>query len=151
MNTVTLPNAEKGRKAAGGSKPTPGVHIARIVAAGRNKNRYVIKWEVVLGEQRGCQVSDGYGLDSHMGVGILIQRLERLGVAVSKQGAFDEDLLENIVAEINVVEKDGYLNVKGLAPVGQDVLDRVKEADAAEAADLVAAGGVPADDEDLPF
>lgn len=148
---VKLPNAEKGRKAAGGSKPTPGVHIMRVVDAGERKGRYTIKWEVVLGEQRGCQLTDGYGLDSHMGVGILIQRLERLGVKVSRAGEFDEAELLNVVAEVNVVEKDGYLNVKGLAPVGQDVLDRVKDADAAEAADLVAAGGVPADDEDLPF
>jgi len=145
---VTLPNAEKGRKAAGGSKPTPGVHIMRVVSAGMNRagSRYMIKWEVALGEQRGCQLTDGYGLDSHMGVGILIQRLERLGVKVSKAGEFDETELLNVVAEVNVVEKDGYLNVKGLAPVGQDVLDKVKAADEAEAT-----GDPAADDEDVPF
>lgn len=149
MSTVTLPNAEKGRKAVGGSKPTPGVYFARIVEAGKSRkgDRYLIKWEVVLGEQRGCQLTDGYGLDSTMGVGILIQRIERLGVAVSKKGAFDEDELVNRIAEINVVEKDGYLNVKGLAPVSQDVLDRVKTADESEAAGT----GDASDDEDVPF
>lgn len=165
---MKIAGAEEARKAVGGTPPTPGTHIMRVDSYGlsRSKNRYVIRWEVVLGSQRGCMVQDGYSLDTKMGRGILIQRLERLGVKVARDGEFDESELDKVVAEVMVIDKDGFTNVKGVdrSRITQDVLDRIALADKADAEweagaplDPVAAGqstgdhNDPADDDDVPF
>ncbi len=166
---MKIPGAEEARKAVGGTPPPAGTYIMRVDRCGmsRGKPRYVIGWEVALGPHRGCMVTDGYSMDTKMGRGILIQRLERLGVTVSRDGEFDEEQLGRVVAEVLVIEKDGFTNVKGVdvSRIDQDVLDRIAAADQADAdwaagKDVDPAGATgqstgdhndPADDEDLPF
>ncbi|TAL45483.1 MAG: hypothetical protein EPN91_02395 [Salinibacterium sp.] len=150
-------SVDEARKASAGSEPAPaGVYIMYVAKAWtkQSDNKYIMKWVVASGENAGKSAYERFDLDSDMGKGFLLRRMETLGVELQQSGSnqlsFDDSAPIGAIAEVRLVEKNGWVNVRGVTAVTADVEINVREA--LRAADPVgAAASSSTDDDDVPF
>lgn len=151
--TIRIKDPDQARKAAGGNqrKAPPGVYVMEIIRVKEKRGRFLMMLEVAVGPEQGSVCFDSYDLSHPVGGGILIRRLEALGVTIDADGAFDEADVEGCFAEVELIENNGYVNVKTMKPISADDAARIvatrKAAEEAPAEEATAID--PADD--VPF
>lgn len=135
---MRIPNAA-GARAAGTDEPaSPGTYIMRIKRIREKNGRLLLLWEVATGPSKGSIAWDGYSLDNPKACGLLIRRLEAMGVDVDDNGFFDESSATGKIAEVQLVQNGTFINVKTVAAADPSVLPATESAAAS-------------DDDEVPF
>lgn len=129
---MQIPNAQKARDAAAGGEKTPaGRHLmlATKTYTNRKNGRWSIVWTVAdrTSEYFGTSCWDGYDPSNLVSAGILIRRLETIGVEVSNTGEFAEDDVKGLYAYVTIVEKGEFLNVSKVEAPSRETLEKLAE------------------------
>ena len=142
--------------AAGAEKLPAGTYIVRCDKTWTKNGRYTMRFVAVEGEHKGKTVTDGFGLESSMSKGILMRRVAAMGVAMQEdanEAYFEDDAPVGCFAEVDVIQKDEYANVKQLRRVSDEtrfaILERLEKE-----AEMEPTGASVASDEDesgVPF
>lgn len=141
---MRIPNSQKARESTSGTdaKAGPGTYLMEVRKVREKNGRLLLLWEVAAGESKGAIAWDGYSLDNPKACGILISRLETIGVEIDENGFFDESTVAGKFAEVQLIQNGEYINVKSVKALDKATLDQM------------ALPGIDAqkeDDEDVPF
>lgn len=125
---MKIPNAANARQSQGNGtdeKAGPGVYLMEVRKVREKNGRLLLLWEVAAGESKGAIAWDGYSLDNPKACGILISRLEAIGVEIDDNGFFDEGTVAGKFAEVQLIQNGEYINVKSVKPLDKAMLDQL--------------------------
>lgn len=140
---MRIPNAQKARETQTGNSANaaPGTYLMKVQKIREKNGRLLLLWEVTNGASKGAIAWDGYALDNPKACGILMSRLELLGVEIDENGFFDESSAVGKIGEVTLIQNGDFVNVKSVKALDKATLGQLSMPGLEE----------PEQDDEVPF